>query len=263
VLDLTRVLPGEPRLIVTSPRADTLLWAELLNPGGYDVLVQLFDKREVFQVQTNAWLSMAAMSLRRGDCPRLIRYATLAAIGWSSMVHAHFIRMSLVCAALIAAGGCDRPIDPKSYGSAAARLKPVKAAHLEQMRLKTVYVPVYSSISWGIDVKQHMAYLAATVSIRNVSKHRPLIVRSVRYYDSAGELVREYLSVPSELAPLATVEFVVQQKDTAGGPGANFLIDWAGNPGMNDPIIEAVMVGQSGNAGMSFTSSGRTLTDEQ
>ena len=107
-----------------------------------------------------------------------------------------------------------------------------------------------------------MVDLAATVSIRNVSRRRPLVVKSVRYYDSAGKLVRDYVNAPSELAPLATVEFVIQQKDTAGGPGANFLIEWAGAPEMNEPLIEAVMVGQSGNAGISFASSGRVLKDE-
>ena len=57
VLDVTRECPGEPRLIVTCPQPDGPLWAEVLNLGGYDLLIQPFDKREVFQVLTTAWLS--------------------------------------------------------------------------------------------------------------------------------------------------------------------------------------------------------------
>lgn len=175
---------------------------------------------------------------------------------------ASFIRIFPLCITLISASACNRTADPRSYGSAAHRLKPISPAQLEHLTTRTVYVPVYSSIYWGIDIKQQMVDLAATVGIRNVSKRRPLVVRSVRYYDSAGKLLRDYVDVPSELAPLATVEFVIQQNDRAGGPGANFVIEWAGPQEMNEPIIEAVMVGQSGNAGISFTSSGRVLKDE-
>jgi len=31
---------------------------------------------------------------------------------------------------------------------------------------------------------------------------------------------------------------------------------------MNEPLVEAVMVGQTGNAGISFTSAGRVLKNE-
>jgi DNA-binding NtrC family response regulator len=39
-----------PNLIVSSRLADERLWAEVLNLGGYDVLVQPFDSREVLRV---------------------------------------------------------------------------------------------------------------------------------------------------------------------------------------------------------------------
>lgn len=104
--------------------------------------------------------------------------------------------------------------------------------------------------------------LAVTVSVRNVSSRYPLVLESVCYYDSAGKEVRKYVSTPSELEPLATVEFVIQRRDTAGGPGANFLVRWAGSAEMDEPLIEAVMVGQTGTAGISFTSSGRVVKGE-
>jgi hypothetical protein len=66
---------------------------------------------------------------------------------------------------------------------------------------------------------------------------------------------------PSELAPLATVEFVIQRADATGGPGANVLIRWKGPSEIDEPLIEAVMVGQSGNAGISFTSLGRNVSE--
>jgi DNA-binding response OmpR family regulator len=46
-----------PRLIVSSRVADELLWAEVLNLGGYDVLAKPFDPTEVFRVISLAWLN--------------------------------------------------------------------------------------------------------------------------------------------------------------------------------------------------------------
>jgi len=87
------------------------------------------------------------------------------------------------------------------------------------------------------------------------------VLEAVRYYDSAGKPVRDYIQKPSELPPLATVEFVVQRADATGGPGANFLVQWKGPAGVDEPIVEAVMVGESGNTGISFTSTGRAVGD--
>ena len=46
-----------PSLIVSSRLADERLWAEVLNLGGYDVLVQPFDRAEVLRVARMAWAS--------------------------------------------------------------------------------------------------------------------------------------------------------------------------------------------------------------
>jgi DNA-binding NtrC family response regulator len=47
--------PNPPRVIVTSLHADESLWAEVLDRGGYDVLVKPFDGREVVRVVSLAW----------------------------------------------------------------------------------------------------------------------------------------------------------------------------------------------------------------
>ena len=145
--------------------------------------------------------------------------------------------------------------------SASERLRRVSSQPTGDAAGRTVYVPVYSSIYLGLNIKKSMVDLAATVSVRNVSARHPLVLEVVRYYDSAGKPVRDYLTEPSELPPLATVEYVIQRADATGGPGANFLIQWKGPPEIDEPLIEAVMVGQSGNAGISFTSVGRTVSE--
>jgi hypothetical protein len=112
-----------------------------------------------------------------------------------------------------------------------------------------------------VNIKKTMVDLAATVSVRNLSTRHPLVLDVVRYYDSTGKPVRDYITTPAELPPLATVEFVIQRADATGGPGANFLIQWKGPSEIDEPLIEAVMVGQSGNAGISFTSLGRNVSE--
>jgi DNA-binding response OmpR family regulator len=46
-----------PSLIVFSRLADEYLWAEVLNLGGYDVLIKPFDSKEVLRVTSSAWRS--------------------------------------------------------------------------------------------------------------------------------------------------------------------------------------------------------------
>ena len=167
-----------------------------------------------------------------------------------------------LCVLGLTLSGCAAdPQDPREPGSASVRLKPVTAPLEGPTLQRTVYVPVYSSMYLGRDIKLNMVQLSATMSIRNVSSRYPLVLNFVRYYDSSGHHLRDYVERPSELAPLATVEFVIQQADTAGGPGANFLVQWVGSADIDEPVIEAVMIGQSGNAGFSFTSPGRVVKD--
>jgi len=145
-----------------------------------------------------------------------------------------------------------------SQWNAAERLRP-GAASMALGDGATVYVPVYSNLNLGVDIRQRIVELAATVSVRNVSVSHPIVLEWVRYHDSAGRHIRTVVDTPSTLPPLGSVEFVVERSDTAGGPGASFLVHWKGPPDVDEPVIEAVMVGQSGNAGISFTSRGRSV----
>lgn len=161
--------------------------------------------------------------------------------------------------ASLACARSPRPGDVASAGSAATRLKPIGTLLPADFVHRRVYVSVYSSIYLGLEHEPLMVNLAATVSVRNVSETHPLVITHARYYDSAGKAVRDYRTGPGELGPMATVEFVIKRNDTAGGPGANFVIEWAGPKDMDDPIVEAVMIGQSGHAGFSFTSIGKSV----
>jgi DNA-binding NtrC family response regulator len=53
-LSLVRQQGDEPKLVVTSLHADSRLWCEVLNLGGYDLLAQPFFEPEVRRVLANA-----------------------------------------------------------------------------------------------------------------------------------------------------------------------------------------------------------------
>ena len=148
--------------------------------------------------------------------------------------------------------------DP-THSTASERLQPAPAGVTPSTDGTIVYVPVYSSLHLGVSSRTQTAELAATVSVRNTSSAHPITLQWVRYYDSSGKKVRDYLDKAAVLPPLGAVEFVIQRADTAGGPGANFLIRWDGPPGVDQPLIEAVMFGQNGNTAVSFTSRGQIV----
>lgn len=50
-------LPSPPNVIVTAPDADDVLWSDVLNRGGYDVLVRPFDPSEVVRIISLAWMN--------------------------------------------------------------------------------------------------------------------------------------------------------------------------------------------------------------
>jgi hypothetical protein len=121
----------------------------------------------------------------------------------------------------------------------------------------SVYVPVYSHIYYRDE--HRFVNLAITLSVRNTDAEQPIAVRSVRYYDTDGALVRTYVGEPARLGPMATREFIVEEEDSSGGSGANFVVDWSAAQPVSDPVVEAVMIGTTGAQGISFTSAGRPL----
>lgn len=57
LLDAAAKQASPPSLIVFSRLADEYLWAEVLNLGGYDVIVKPFDHGEVLRIAFLAWRS--------------------------------------------------------------------------------------------------------------------------------------------------------------------------------------------------------------
>ena len=122
------------------------------------------------------------------------------------------------------------------------------------MRAGRIYVPIYSHIYVEEGAPTD---LAATLSIRNVSTERTLLLTAVRYYDTSGALIEDYLDKEVALGPLETVEYFVREDDRRGGSGANFIVDWHAESPLVRPLVEAVMVrDRAGNQAYAFSTRG-------
>ena len=98
-----------------------------------------------------------------------------------------------------------------------------------------------------------------TLSIHNASETRPLVLRRIAYFDTAGKMVESYLKAPMALKPFSTIEVFVPTTDVRGGTGANFVVDWAATGEIAEPVIEALMVGGIGSGHYAFTTQGRPV----
>ena len=124
---------------------------------------------------------------------------------------------------------------------------------------QTVYVPVYSHI---YQLNQQKTFnLTATLSFRNADLNRSLRLTKVLYYDSQGNIVKNYLEEPLVISPLASTSFVVEENDLRGGVGANFIVEWKSEAPVFPPVVEAVMISTSQQQGISFVSVGRVIEE--
>ncbi len=116
------------------------------------------------------------------------------------------------------------------------------------------YLSVYSQIYSSTEHRTHN--LTVTVSMKNINLNDSVYIEEATYFDTKGDLIRTYFTKPIYLAPLETVEIVIDEVDKHGGTGANFVFDWKKKSTVNDPHFESVMISTSGQQGISFTSQG-------
>ena len=121
-----------------------------------------------------------------------------------------------------------------------------------------VYVPVYSDIYHLDGTKRFL--LTTTVSVRNISlKDRAYVLNAV-YNDSYGKQLRSFVSKSILLKPLESIEYVIEDAEDKGGAGASFIIEWGGSKNSNQMLIQSVMIGTSGQQGISFTAKGEVIS---
>lgn len=139
-------------------------------------------------------------------------------------------------------------------------LLPICAYAMSDIELssgESVYVSIYSNIYSGPKAVRYE--LAAMLSIRNTDPKYPITILKADYYDTSGNLIDSYVKKPMKLKPLESTYFYIKEYDKRGGPGANFIVKWQAKKGVNQPIIEGVMLGM--RQGVSFICPGQIITE--
>lgn len=122
---------------------------------------------------------------------------------------------------------------------------------------EVVYVPVYSSVYFKDSTSLYN--LTATLNIRNIDMTGVLYLREINYYNSRGELVKNFLTKTLKVKPLETFDLVISENDTTGGTGASFIVKWVSKNNIQNPIVEAVMISTRQGVGLSFITNGKVI----
>ena len=119
------------------------------------------------------------------------------------------------------------------------------------------YLSVYSQI---YSISEHKTHnLTVTTSIKNISLKDTVYVTKAEYFDTHANPIRTYFDKPIFVAPLETVEIVINEVDIEGGTGANFIFDWKIKPNTLEPFFEGIMISTYGQQGLSFTTQGKRI----
>ncbi|MDY7395228.1 DUF3124 domain-containing protein [Aureibaculum sp. 2210JD6-5] len=119
------------------------------------------------------------------------------------------------------------------------------------------YLSIYSQIYSFTEHKTHN--LTAMVSLRNTSFSDTIYIIKADYYHTKGHLVRTYVKQPIYLAPLETVEIIIDEADIEGGTGSNFIFDWNIPKSSPEPLFEGIMSSTMSQQGLSFTTQGKRI----
>jgi hypothetical protein len=132
----------------------------------------------------------------------------------------------------------------------------------ELSRGQTVYVPVYSRVMHGRESTRRgpeTVAFSTMLSIRNVDIAHKIAVRSVRYYDTDGKLLKEEAAAEHDLGPLGTESVFISYENQAGGAGANFIVVWDADTPVDVPIIETVNIHYLGTQAATIVTRGQVI----
>ena len=152
---------------------------------------------------------------------------------------------------------CEKEKEISSVNPVNWKKRVVNRPFNDSMIQGTSYLSVYSEI---YSQTEHITHdLTATVSIRNVNRKDSIFIDKAEYFDTHGNSIRSYFNGTIYIAPMETVEIVIDETDREGGTGGNFLFDWKIKPESNEPLFEAIMISTSGQQGLSFSTAGKRI----
>ncbi|WP_090755740.1 DUF3124 domain-containing protein [Nonlabens sp. Hel1_33_55] len=161
----------------------------------------------------------------------------------------------IICMALI---GCEEKIEnqssinPENWSKRTVELNVA-----DSLETGKTYLSMYSQI---YNLSEHRRInLTATASLRNTSDTDTVFLTSAKYYGTHGDLIRNYFDKPIYLAPMETLEIIIDEEDVTGGTGSNFLFEWQTPSPTPEPMFEGIMNSTNRQQGLSFTTQGKRI----
>lgn len=163
----------------------------------------------------------------------------------------------LLCAILAIMMSCDNPRVLSSTNPVDWNKRMVKTALPDYLVAGSTFLSIYSQIH--VRNENQLSNLSATVSLHNPNRSGDLYIDKAVYYNTHGDPIRSYFEKTILVKPMETVQIIIDDKDNAGGTGANFMFDWQKLPDQNAPIFEAIMITTYGQQGISFVTEGKQV----
>lgn len=163
----------------------------------------------------------------------------------------------LAIIAFLLFSGCDSnekisSIDPTNWNKRTADL-----TTKDSLEYGKSYLSVYSQI---YSITEHRTHnLTSIISMRNMSESDTIYIVRAEYFDTFGQSVRKYFDTPIYLAPLETTEIIIDEIDTSGGTGSNFIFEWKIPESSPEPLFEGVMTSTLGQQGLSFITQAKRI----
>lgn len=133
-------------------------------------------------------------------------------------------------------------------------------AHAENTLIRsvggTIYIPAFSNAFVSKSDKQP---LATILVVHNVDPKSSITLTAVRYYGSDGQVIRTFSNAPIDLTSFQSSDFAIEIRKNTGGAGANFIVEWAAETPVVEPVANALMTGGSGTQGLSFRTDGYVI----
>ena len=161
------------------------------------------------------------------------------------------MKIKYLIIALVLVLGCNETkeissINPENWSKRTANI-----SAKDSLEYGKSYLSIYSQIYSMSEHKTHN--LTAMVSLRNTSDTDTIYLLKAKYFDTHGVPVRTYFEKPIFLAPMETTEIIIDEIDTSGGTGSNFIFEWNIPKGCPEPLFEGIMNSTVGQQGLSFT----------
>lgn len=152
---------------------------------------------------------------------------------------------------------CDEPVDSLKVTEENWASRRVALPITDSLTHGKSYLSVYSQI---YSFSQNQKFnLTGMISLRNISDVDTIHLLRADYFNTQGTKIRTYFDYPVYLAPMETVEIVIDQIDVEGGTGSNFLFEWSTPGNCPEPLFEGVMTSLQGTQGLSFVTTAKRI----